>query len=176
MSLTVLTNFIRILDYGGEQGDIPDEGDLKVKTQYALQNGWPGQRLKLTDVVPGDNNNYEWLGFIYQGAALTLSGDNLESTLLLANNDISMNIALEAVQKRWQVRIETWVMATQEDPKPKKRLAMEKWIAASIAYDAETIEITLASAIDAITASIPQKVLTADRVGDLPVTGSIQTR
>ena len=176
MSLTILTNFVRILDYGGEQGDIPDEDDLGVKTQYALQNGWPQQVLKLTEAVPADENNYEWLGFIYQGAALTLAGDNLESTLLLANNDISMNIALEAVQKRWQVRIETWVMATQTDPKPKKRLAMEKWIAASIAYDAETIEITLASAIDAITASIPQKVLTVDRVGDLPVTGSVQTQ
>jgi len=176
MSLTILTNFVRILDYGGQQGDVPDEDDLGVKTQGAYQNGWPGKTAKLTSVIPNDDNDYVWLGFIYQGAALTLSGDNLESTLVLANNDVSMNIALEAVEKRWQIRVETWVMKNDEEPKPSSRLAMEKWIAASIAYDAETIEITLASAIDAITASIPQKVLTVDRVGDLPVTGSIRTR
>lgn len=173
MSLTVLTNFVRILDYGGSQGDIPNEGDLGVNTQGAYQNGWPGKEVKL----PGDNKTrYLWLGFIYQGAALSLSGDNIESTLIIANNKLSMNIALEAVQKRWQVKVETWVMENDNDPKPKKRLAMEKWIAASLSYDTETIEITLASAIDAITTSVPQKVLSYRTVGDLPVTGSLNTQ
>ena len=42
-SLVVLCQFVRILDHGGAQEDVPDEDDLGVKTQGAYQNGYPGQ-------------------------------------------------------------------------------------------------------------------------------------
>ena len=43
--------------------------------------------------------------------------------------------------------------------KPVKRLAMEKWLMTSMNYDYETIEITLSSAIDAVSHGIPQRTL-----------------
>ena len=177
MSLIVLTNFIRIMDHGDAQTDVPDEDDLGVKTQGAYQNGFPNKVAKIFNPVnqEPDPNNYNWLGFVYQGAALTMTGDNLESTLVFANNKLTMNLVIEAVQKRWQIKVETWVMSTSEEPEPLRRLAMEKWIASSLSYDAETIEVTLSSAIDAIAAGVPQKVLTMDRVGDLPMTGNLRT-
>jgi hypothetical protein len=45
-----------------------------------------------------------------------------------------------------------------------------------MSYDPTTIEIILSSAIDAVGANAPSKVLTGDMVGALPVTGSIQNR
>ena len=87
-----------------------------------------------------------------------------------------MALILEGVQKKWQLKVETWLM----DPKatqgvPIKRLAMEKWLMTSMTYDYETIEITLSSAIDAVSAGVPQRTLSQRLVGDLPTTGSIST-
>jgi hypothetical protein len=45
-----------------------------------------------------------------------------------------------------------------------------------MSYDPESIEIILSSAIDAVGANAPDKVLTRDIVGALPITGSIQNR
>ena len=171
-SLVVLCQFVRILDHGGALEDVPDEDDLGVKTQGAYQNGYPGQ----TPALDNDPNEYQYLGFVYQGAALTTTGDNLEASLVLANNQLTMSLILEGVQKKWQLKVETWMM----DPKKAqgvtiKRLAMEKWLMTSMTYDYETIEITLSSAIDAVTAGVPQRTLSQRLVGDLPTTGSIST-
>ena len=171
-SLIVLCQFIRILDHGGAQEDVPDEDDLGVKTQGAFQNGYPGKLPKLD----GDETDYQYLGFIYQGAALTTTGDNLQASLVVANNELSMSLILEGVQKKWQLKVETYLMKS-DDPNgaPIKRLAMEKWLMTSMNYDYETIEITLSSAIDAITAAVPQRTLSQSLVGDLPTTGGINT-
>ena len=45
-----------------------------------------------------------------------------------------------------------------------------------MSYDPETIELVLSSAIDAVGANAPDKVLTRNLVGSLPVTGSLQNR
>ena len=58
---------------------------------------------------------------------------------------------------------------------PIRRIAMEKWLMTSMNYDYETIEITLSSAIDAVTAGVPQRTLSQELVGDLPTTGGINT-
>ena len=57
-----------------------------------------------------------------------------------------------------------------------KELTEEQWLASSMSYDPEAIEIILSSAIDAVGANAPDKVLTRDIVGALPITGSIQNR
>lgn len=56
----------------------------------------------------------------------------------------------------------------------KRELTSEHWIAASMVYDPETIEITLSSSIDAVGVSAPHKVLTTEMVGALPVSAQIQ--
>ena len=45
-----------------------------------------------------------------------------------------------------------------------------------MSYDPETIEVILSSAIDAVGANAPDRVLTKEIVGHLPVTGSLQNR
>ena len=59
---------------------------------------------------------------------------------------------------------------------PNKQLTEENWLASSMSYDPEAIEIILSSAIDAVGANAPNRVLTRDIVGSLPVTGSLQNR
>jgi len=154
MSLVALTNFITITNPNGSVANIPDK----------FQNGRHSPAI----------SEFQYLSFIYQGAARNRSGDNMTSSLLLANNELSRNYAQQIVLNKYHVKVETWLMT--EAFERSKELTEEQWLASSMSYDPESIEIILSSAIDAVGANAPDKVLTRDIVGALPITGSIQNR
>ena len=98
----------------------------------------------------------------------------MTSSLILANSELSMNYAQQIVLNKYHVKVETWLMT--EAFERNKELTEETWLAATMSYDPETIELVLSSAIDAVGANAPDKVLTRNLVGALPVTGSLQNR
>ena len=158
MSFVALTNFITITN--------PNGSVLNIYSKF--QNG---RQFPPIGATP---NDYRYLSFIYQGATRNRSGDNMTSSLILANNELSMNYAQQIVNNKYHVKVETWLMT--EDFNKNKQLTEEQWLAASMSYDPETIEIILTSAIDAVGANAPDKVLLRSMVGSLPVTGSLQSR
>jgi len=162
MSLVALTNFIVVTTSSGD-----DPNDLSPNR---FQNG----KYDTPIAHAVTNKDHQYLSFIYQGAARNRSGDNMESSLILANNAISMGYATKAVAGKYHVQVDTYLMTT--DFAPSKLLTSETWLAASLAYDPTTIEILLSSAIDAVGANAPNRVLTKNLVGHLPVTGTIQNR
>ena len=149
-----LTNFITITNPNGLVEDIIEH----------FQNG---SHSSIED--------YKYLSFIYQGAARNRTGDNMTASLLLANSELSMNYAQQIVINKYHVKVETWLMGADFSNK-KTQLTEEQWLASSMSYDPTTIEIILSSAIDAVGANVPSRVLTQEMVGALPVTGSIQSR
>ena len=156
MSLIALTNFITITNPNGSVSGIPDK----------FQNGR----------ISPDISGFKYLSFIYQGAARNRSGDNMMSSLILANSELSMNYAQQIVLNKYHIKVETWLMDDDFEKIPNKKLTEEQWLASSMSYDPESIEIILSSAIDAVGASSPDRVLTQEIVGHLPVTGSLQNR
>tara|TARA_R100000655_G_scaffold16968_1_gene36490 strand:+ start:127 stop:612 length:486 start_codon:yes stop_codon:yes gene_type:complete len=161
MSFVALTNFLTITNPNGSVSGIPNK----------FQNG------RISPAI----NNFQYLSFIYQGATRNRSGDNMTSSLILANSQLSMNYAQEIVSNKYHVKVETCLMTEafeiQLDSNNNKRiLTSEIWLASTMSYDPEAIEIVLTSAIDAVGANAPDKVLTRDIVGSLPVTGSLQNR
>ena len=83
MSLVALTNFITITKPNGSVSFTPTK----------FQNG------KYNEIVDG----HSYLSFLYQGATRSRSGDNLESSLILANNAIRNGIetrSLSGVENR----------------------------------------------------------------------------
>tara|TARA_R100001082_G_scaffold33059_1_gene17153 strand:- start:134 stop:652 length:519 start_codon:yes stop_codon:yes gene_type:complete len=162
-----LTNFITVTKADGTD----PSGDNTSFTPYnKFQNGKHGVVLNKDD----SSLRYNYLSFLYQGATRNRSGDNMTSSLILANSEISMRFAVEAVTNKYHVKVETWLMTDAfEQNKP---LTEEQWLASSMSYDPEAIEIILSSAIDAVGANAPNKVLTHNLVGSLPVTGSLQNR
>tara|TARA_R100000655_G_scaffold10080_1_gene24591 strand:- start:14476 stop:14937 length:462 start_codon:yes stop_codon:yes gene_type:complete len=153
MTFVALTNFITITNPNGSVQNIPDE----------FQNG------KQPSI-----GSFQYLSFIYNGATRNRSGDNMTSSLILANSELGMSYAQQIVLNKYHIKVETWVMTS--DFQKSKRLTEETWLASSMSYDPETIEIILSSAIDAVGAQCPTKVLTKDICGSLPVTGSLQNR
>ena len=156
MSFVALTNFITITNPNGSVADIYDR----------FQNGRHSSPI----------DNFYYLSFIYQGATKNRSGDNMTSSLLLANSELSMNYAQQMVSNKYHVKVETWLMDKDFEKIPNRQLTEEQCLASAMSYDPETIEIVLSSAIDAVGANAPSRVLTRDIVGSLPVTGSIQNR
>ena len=93
---------------------------------------------------------------------------------MVSVNEISSGIAAEAVNNRWHVRV--YSAALRDNGNVSRVLTIEDWIAASLSYDSQVMEIILSSGIDAVGANAPTRVLTRDLVGSLPVTANIQTQ
>ena len=167
MSLVALTNFITVTKFDGTD---PNKTGTAFSPYNKFQNGKHGVVLNKND----SSLKYNYLSFLYQGAARNRSGDNMTSSLILANSEISMNYAIEAVQEKYHIKVETYLMTDAFAQQTK--LTEEQWLASSLSYDPESIEVILSSAIDAVGASSPDRVLTQEIVGHLPVTGSLQNR
>ena len=144
---------------------------------YRLNGGNEVEKARYQNARPGQNlwfnrSNYKYLSFVYQGAAKNRTGDNLEAALNMSVNELSVGWAQKAVKMRFHIRIWTLLLSTSAI----RRLTQEDWIASSMTYDAQTLEVILSSSIDAVGTSAPTRVLTRDMVGHLPVTANIQTQ
>ena len=158
MAYVKLANFIEVYR-------LRSNGTEDVERRY--QNASPGELLSFNG-----QSNWQYLSFIYQGAAKNRTGDNLEAALVLSVNKISQDIARKAVMQRRHVRVYSVVMESSYSP-INKTLTIEEWLAATMTYDAETLEVILSSGIDAVGANAPTRVLTKTLVGRLPTTASI---
>ena len=158
MSYVRLCNFIEVYK-------LKADGSEAVSALY--QNGSPGESLTYAG-----KSGWQYLSFIYQGAAKNRTGDNLEAAIVLSVNAISQDVARQAVMQRKHVRVYSVVMDSNYSP-ASRRLTTEEWLAATMTYDTETLEVVLSSGIDAVGANAPSRVLTKTLVGRLPVTANI---
>ncbi len=158
MAYIRLANFFQLYSVSG--------GRESIHGRY--NNGVPLQAVNYGGL------SYPYLSFIYQGASKNRTGDNLEAQLVLAVNEISTGLSREAVNNRYLIRMYSAVMNTNNTVS--RVLTTEEWMAASMSYDNETLEIILSSAIDAVGANAPTRVLTRKAVGYLPITGNINTQ
>lgn len=133
------------------------------------QNGQPGQTITY------DGKIYSYLSFLYSGATKNRTGDNINSDLTLAVNQVAMNIASEAVQKFWALQVDT-VLMHPETFAPVRQLSRESWVVSNFSYDTEAVRIELSSSIDAIGADAPNRTLLQKYVGALPTTSQISNR
>jgi len=155
MTVVALTNFLELR----ENGNIV----------YRFQNSLVGETIRYRAA------DWSYLSFMYEGAALNRSGDNLEATLILAANKLSINYGMNAVNKNWSVKLYSCSMSADRFTVA-RTLATEVWLASSLSYDEEAVQIRLSSAIDAVGALVPYRTLITRDVGRLPVTGQVQNR
>ena len=177
MSAIALVTFIEIYD----PRLVPASGDISAAIQHRFQNSEP-----TSTGITFNGARFNFLSFIYQGATRSNDGNNLESTLILANessdregslgaNKLSMSYAAEAVNNGWSVRVSTCQMTDLTFSSVKTTLATDIWKITSMGYDNSSIEILLSSTIDAVGGNIG-RFLTSSLVGHIPVTGRIGTR
>ena len=173
MTVVALTAFITVTD---KDGNVPSsfadfDGNQVTATSTSGLNKFQNGKHEGVD-------DYKYLSFIYQGAAMNRSGDNLEASIILANNPLSMAFVKEFVQKKYYVLVETFLMTSDFNKDVAAanggKISGEYWLAAGMRYDPESIELLLSSAIDAVGANAPQQTLTRQRCSHLPLTGQLQ--
>lgn len=153
MTLQGLTTFVTLMT--------PDGG---VQGRY--QNGVLG-------LVNLEGADFSHLQFLYEGTMRDRVGDNLQAEMVLANNQLAMDIVQQAVRGKWLLRFATCAMHP-ETMAVGRVLSRELWMVVGPSYDPAQITIALASALDAIGATAPSITLTSAMVGALPVSGRIQ--
>ena len=163
-------NLVEIRQWIVPKNDPYDNG--KWVTQNRFQN------VNTTANISYSGGSYKFLSFIYKGATRTRSGDNIEASMLVTTNQISMDYAYDIVQKddhiKKQVVVRTCLM-NNDFTGVQRVLTEERWIGATMAYDEEIVEIQLASAVDAVFAGLPNMYLDEKKVGRLPTTARVRT-
>ena len=170
MSLTTLVTFVELFKI--------DSNNRRISINR-LQNAKRDHNKDVKDssnTISFKGKNYHYLPFIYQGTTINKSGDNIESNLIMGNHPLSMAKAQEAVVNKYFVEVNVCIAANDDINNVTNVLTTDTWLAASLSYDPEVVEILLSSAIDAVGVNVPNLVLTTDVVGKLPVTSDIQNR
>ena len=170
MSVTTLVTFVEVFS-------VDIKGDKSTK--HLLQNAKrePSEESNSAkNTILFNGKNYHYLPFIYQGTTINRSGDNIESNLVMGNHPLSMAKAQEAVLNNYFVEINVCIVANDDIDNIKRVLTTDTWLAASLSYDPEVVEVLLSSAVDAVGVNVPNIVLTSEAVGKLPVSSDIQNR
>jgi hypothetical protein len=170
-----IANLVEISHWIVSDSSEADQGYWSVQNRF--------QNANIEKNVRFENRQYGFLSFIYEGATRTRTGDNIEAGLILSTNPISMDYGYDIVVLDYnenqhhikrQIKVRTCLMDDNFE-NVQKVLTTEAWIGASMNYDAETLEITLASAVDAVFAGMPNMFLTETLVGRLPSTARVRT-
>ena len=174
MSVRTLVTFVEVFKI---------DNNNKKTTIHRLQNGKRDPSVgtkKDGNTITFNSKKFHYLPFVYQGTTINRSGDNIESNLIMANHPLSMAKAQEAVANKYFVEVNVCIMKNNDidslEDGNNSILTTDTWLAASLSYDPEVVEILLSSAIDAVGANVPSLVLTSQVVGKLPVTSDIQNR
>ena len=197
MSLTTLVTFVEVFSINensvrdskyflqnAKRGKI-DEMRLAGETndaQINLENKVAENSISFdSGTVSGRGlQTYYYLPFIYQGTTINKSGDNIESNLILANHPLSMAKAQQAVLNKYFVEVNVCIMKNDDIGTLANGndsiLTTDTWLASSLSYDSEVVEVLLSSAIDSVGSNVPSLVLTTEVIGKLPVTSDIQNR
>ena len=170
MSITTLVTFVEVFSI-----DINNN----KSTKHLLQNSKrePSEEPNSAkNTILFNGKNYHYLPFVYQGTTINKSGDNIESNLIMGNHPLSMAKAQEAVVNKYFVEVSVCIMSNTDIDTLQSTLTTDTWLASSLSYDPEVVEVLLSSAVDAVGVNLPSLVLTTDAVGKLPVTSDIQNR
>ena len=197
MSLTTLVTFVEVFSINensvrdskyflqnAKRGKF-DEMRLAGETndaQINIENKVAKNSIQFdSGTVPGRGlQTYYYLPFIYQGTTINKSGDNIESNLIMGNHPLTMAKAQQSVKNKYFVEVNVCIMKNDDidtlENGSQSILTTATWLAASLSYDPEVVEVFLSSAIDSVGGNVPSLVLTTEVVGKLPVTSDIQNR
>ena len=139
----------------------------RVRAVRRFHNAKPGARI--TEA----REKYDFLSFIYSGATVSRTGDNVTAELTLASNQIARSNVAQLVEQNYRADVRVCRMS-DDFLHCRRVLSLETWLVSSAVYDATAVQIALSSGVDAVNASIPRRILTSSVVGPLPVTGNIR--
>lgn len=150
--------------------------------------------FRTSDGQPIGNRSYQnffiaeprtWNGRVYQFAPFSIDGEQVSNalagsraTLVAPSNVLTQAFMAEAALNRWLLQVDFVVILVQEGavapiPSEASVIASDLWMCSGYrSSDADgSVQMELASSLDAVEARTPNCVLQDWQVGSLPVTG-----
>jgi hypothetical protein len=142
---------------------------------YKFQNYWINEDAPFFNIETGVPAYFGFLPFIFSGMTVTKSGENQDATLTFPNNELSRGWAETAVQERYLANVRTVLI----DPTNKENYTLiNRYIGQIVTatWDSTSLQLSMASILDAVGNDIPRKRLTQQLVGSLPLTTRIRVQ
>lgn len=139
-------------------------------------NGVVRQRFQnffISETVTYDSNQYGFLPFGFSGVTINKTGDNTDASLLLPNNTLSRNWAVEALNNRWLAHV--LVMLLDPDDRTSFTLMHQYYgLVSSGNWKEAELNLTLNTVLDAVGAEVPQRRLTQKLIGNIPTSSGVR--
>ena len=116
--------------------------------------------------------DFDYLPFAITTGAGTRGGDRSSARLVVAANQISVNIAAEASKNNYFLKVETFSLNI-ETFADSSQISTEVWRVSGYEMDTERVFLNLTSPLDAVRTDAPRRVLSTQLVGALPTSGSL---
>ena len=139
---------------------------IDIESKYYFQNFY------VNEVREWEVQKYQFAGFGYGGSSSDLQGGNIDASLVFRLNELSLNMAVEAADKRWIVVVKT-VWLDPDTLTEKANYMRYTFMITGFDHDNLTLTLRLSSPMAAVTAEVPRRRLTEQLVGAMPSTGEI---
>ena len=127
-----------------------------------------------------DNGQYTFLPFSFSGALASLSGDNIDATLEIANTRLSRDFAVRYLDRGYVAKVRTVLWSTEPNPPlapgsiyVEKSLCEYVGVCSSGGWNDRKLQIKLNSVLDAVQSNVPGRRLRREQVGNLPHTAQV---
>lgn len=139
-------------------------------------NGVMRQRFQnffISETVTYSGSQFGFLPFGFSGVTINRTGDNTDASLVLPNNALSRNWAVEALNSRWLAHVR--VMLLDPDDRTSFTLMHQYYgLVAGGSWKEAELNLTLNTVLDAVGADVPQRRLTQKLIGAIPSTSGIR--
>ena len=125
------------------------------------------------ETISWDGESYQFAGFGYSGSSVDLQGGNIDAQLVFSVNQLSLNMAKEAADERWVIKIKT-VWLNPDNLFPESNFMEDTFMVTGFEHDNSRLTLRLSSPLDAVSGDVPRRRLTERLVGSLPSTGQVQ--
>ena len=150
MSAFAFVNYVTLLTKDG------------IPTAYKFQNFSINEK----------RGQFDYLPFAVSTGAGSRGGDRSSARLVVAANQISVNIAAEAAKNLYFLKVETFSLNISDFTND-QQISTEVWRVAGYEMDTERVFLNLSSPLDAVRTDAPRRVLSTELVGALPTSGSL---
>lgn len=147
--------------------------NLDATKRYFFQNFWINEDAPLGIAGSDGTTQFGFLPFAFSGTTITKSGDNQPATLAFPNNSLSRAWAETVIREQYIVHVRT-VLADPSDKTTATLLARYIAQIVSGSWNETSLELQMASVLDAVGSDIPRKKLTKQLVGNIPLTSRVR--
>ena len=135
--------------------------------------GYNFQNFFHHETITWEGVNYTSAGFGYSGSSVDLEGGNIDAQLIFSVNELILNIAKVASDRRDIATIKT-VWLDPDTLVPQSNFMEDVFMVTGFEHDTSRLALRLSSPLDAISGDVPRRRLTETLVGALPSTGEVQ--